>query len=168
MQNKQSIFICKYSVLKQTYRARKYPDKIFGSLSFILLRIWLARVSTRAILPSLLCGVPVKMDLRLSVSARQAVSKEFSLPPDCADAIETDWPISATHGISVVFGGPWFERRAWTAASAFGFSAAWSILLIIPTVLVPINREICEYCFVLVNFKKIQWFSKGNRNTSKI
>jgi hypothetical protein len=46
------------------------------------------------------------MDLRLSLSARQAVSKEFSPLPDCADAIETDWPITATHGMSVVFGGP--------------------------------------------------------------
>lgn len=48
------------------------------------------------------------MDFRLSLSALQAVSKELSEPtdPDCADAMETDWPIKATHGISDVLRGP--------------------------------------------------------------
>ena len=79
------------------------------------------------------------MDLRLSLSALQAVSNEFSEPtdPDCAEAIETDCPIKATHGISDVLLGPWFNRRAWTAARIFWSDAAWSILLITPIVLVP-------------------------------
>ena len=66
------------------------------------------------------------MDFRLSLSAFHAVSREFSEPtdPDCAEAIETDWPINATQGISDAFAGPWFKRRAWTAARAFWSEAA--------------------------------------------
>lgn len=116
----------------------KYPVRSVGSRSFIRLRICAARDSTKAILPSLLWGAPVSIDFKLSVSARQAVSNELSGAPlpDCAEAKETDWPIKATHGISDVFGGPWSDRSACTAARAFGSAAAWSILLITPTVLV--------------------------------
>lgn len=45
------------------------------------------------------------MDLRLSLSALHAVSREFS-EPDCAEAIATDWPIRATHGMSDALDGP--------------------------------------------------------------
>lgn len=107
------------------------------------MRFWIccARVSTKAILPSLLWGAPVNIDFRLSLSALHAVSKEFSEPadPDCAVAIATDWPINATQGISDALAGPWFSRSAWTAAIAFWSVAAWSILLITPTVLVPMK-----------------------------
>lgn len=48
------------------------------------------------------------MDLRLSLSALQAVSKELSEPadPDCAVANATDCPINATQGISDALEGP--------------------------------------------------------------
>lgn len=134
---------CKCNPRQQTTRnhklaKNKYPVRSVGSRSFIRLRICPARDSTKAILPSLLWGAPVNIDFKLSVSARQAVSNELSDAPlpDCAEAIETDCPIKATHGISEVFGGPWFNRRACTAARAFGSVAAWSILLITPIVLV--------------------------------
>lgn len=139
------IFFCyRIRYLKQLTNANKklaknkYPVRRVGRRSFIRLRICPARDSTKAILPSLLWGAPVSIDFKLSVSARQAVSNELSDAPlpDCAEAIETDWPIRATHGISEVFGGPWFNRRACTAERAFGSEAAWSILLITPTVLV--------------------------------
>lgn len=82
------------------------------------------------------------MDLRLSLSALHAVSNELSEPtdPDCAEAIETDWPINATQGMSDALDGPWFNKRAWTAARAFWSEAAWSILLITPMVLVPVVK----------------------------
>ncbi|QHO16207.1 uncharacterized protein DS421_10g301670 [Arachis hypogaea] len=90
------------------------------------LRICPARDSTKATLPSLFGGAPVNSYFKLSVSSCQAVSKEFSDAAllDCAEAIDTDWPIKATHGISDVLGGPWFNRRAYTAARAFGSAAA--------------------------------------------
>lgn len=112
---------------------------MLGSLSFIRFRICFAKASTKAILPSLLGGAPANIDLRLSVSALHAVSNEFSEPadPDCAVAIETDWPIKATQGMSDVLAGPLFDRSAWTAARDFWSDAAWSILLITPMVLVP-------------------------------
>lgn len=116
-----------------------YPERRFGSLIFIRLRICWARVSTNANLPSLLWGDPVSIDFKLSLSARHAFSKELSAPtlPDWADAIATDWPIKATQGISDVLLGPWFSKRACTAARILGSDDAWSTLLITPTVLVP-------------------------------
>lgn len=121
-----------------------YPDRRLGSLIFIRLRIWWASVSTNANLPSLLWGAPVNIDFKLSLSARHAVSNELSDPrlPDCAEAMDTDWPIRATHGISVVLRGPWPKRSAWQAARTLGSADAWSTLLITPIVLVPIlNRQ---------------------------
>ncbi|QHO19663.1 uncharacterized protein DS421_11g330970 [Arachis hypogaea] len=90
------------------------------------LQICPARDSTKATLPSLFGGAPVNIDFKLSVSARQAVYKEFSdaALQDCVEAIDTDCPIKATHVISDVLGGPWFNRRAYTAARAFGSAAA--------------------------------------------
>lgn len=116
-----------------------YPERSFGTLRLIRLRIWPAMVSTKATLPSLFWGAPLSSLFRVSTSARQAASKELSAaaPLDVTELIATDWPITATQGISDVFGGPWFNRSARTAASAFESPSAWSILLIIPTVLVP-------------------------------
>ena len=53
-----------------------------------------------------------KLDFRLSLSALHAVSKELSEPidPD-AEAVATDWPVKATHGISDAPEGPWFNRK---------------------------------------------------------
>lgn len=118
---------------------KTHPERRLGTLTFIRFRICRAIVSTMANLPSLPCGAPVSIDLRLSLSARQAVSKELSGPtdPDCAEAIATDCPIKAIQEISDAFGGPWFDMRAWTAERIFGSPAAWSILLITPIVRVP-------------------------------
>ena len=87
---------------------KNYPERRFGSLTFSRLLICLARVSTKATLPSLLWGAPVSIDLKLSLSALQAVSNEFSVPTDLpsAEAMDTDCPIKATQGISDAFGGP--------------------------------------------------------------
>lgn len=100
-------------------------------------------VSTRAILPSLLRGAPVRMDLSVSASACQAVSSEFSEPTDpaWADAIETDCPIRATHSISAAArGAPLLDKIAWTQDTVFASADAWSILLKTPIVLVPTTR----------------------------
>jgi hypothetical protein len=107
-------------------------------------------VSTKAIRPSLLWGAPVKMFFRLSASARQAVSREFSDPPDpdCADASATDCPIRATHSMSGRPFGPLLNKRAWTQAIVFASPDTWSTLLITPTVLVPeitVNRKYITY-----------------------
>lgn len=93
---------------------KTHPERRLGTLTFIRFRICRAIVSTMANLPSLPCGAPVSIDLRLSLSARQAVSKELSGPtdPDCAEAIATDCPIKAIQEISDAFGGPWFDMRA--------------------------------------------------------
>lgn len=134
-----------------------YPERRLGSLSFIRFLICWARASTKAILPSLFGAAPVSIDLRLSLSALQAVSNELSEPvdPDCVVAIETDWPIKATQGISDAFAGPLFDSIAWTAARDFWSDAAWSILLIIPMVLVPINTILL--CLLpLVSFNEIK------------
>jgi hypothetical protein len=124
-------------------------------------------VSTRAILPSLLWGAPVRMDLRVSASARQAVSSELSDPtdPDWADAIETDCPIRATHSISAAArGAPLLDKMAWTQETVFASAAAWSILLKTPIVLVPATvkqEEIsigieCGYAIV-EDMTKLEW-----------
>ncbi len=120
-------------------QAATYPDKMFGSRCFILLRIWRPRVSTRAILPSFEGDAPFRMDFRDSISAFQAVSSVSSAltAPEWAAAIATDCPIIATHGTSKVAEGPWPERSAWTAARLLWSDAAWSTLLITPMVLVP-------------------------------
>jgi hypothetical protein len=99
------------------------------------------------------------MFFRLSASARQAVSSEFSDPTDCADAIATDCPIRATHSMSGRFFGPLFDSRAWTQAIVFASPFAWSTLLITPTVLVPtvtVNENtsvISYYNKILMNYR---------------
>lgn len=110
---------------------------------------------------------PVSIDFRLSLSAHHAVSKELSAPtlPDWADAIETDWPITATHGMSDMLRGPWFNRSACTAARTFGSEASWSILLITPTVLVPKkqNQQLPTHEFHMEgNRKWIRWICRKN------
>jgi len=107
------------------------------------------------------------MDLRLSLSALHAVSNEFSEPadPDCAVAIETDWPINAIQGMSDVFAGPWFNKRACTPASAFWSDAAWSILLIMPMVLVP--TKICFRLFSQLTMAKLIPNREGNQTSTQ-
>ncbi len=132
--------------------ARTYPDSTFGRCCFSRFRICWARVSTRAILPSFDGDAPFRIDFRESISALQAVSKESSAltEPEWAAAMETDWPINATQGMSSVTDGPCPERRACTAAKLLWSAAAWSTLLITPTVLVPaeipIRVEVLSWC----------------------
>lgn len=145
---------------------QSYPDKRLGTLIFIRLRIWWARVSTRANLPSLLWGAPVNIDFKLSLSARQAISNELSDPtfPDCAEAMETDCPIRATNGISAVLRGPWPKRSAWTAARILGSEDTWSILLMTPTVLVATvsRKQILQ----LDNYKNLRKETESNTEPS--
>lgn len=152
-----------------------YPVKRFGSLIFIRLRIWWANVSTKAILPSLLWGAPVKIDFKLSLSALQAVSNELSEPtlPDCAEAMETDWPMRATHGISAALLGPWPNKSAWAAARTFGSADAWSTLLITPIVLVPYIKQTKNHfpskrVFLPLKkaFIKLYWFFYKKKSTA--
>jgi len=108
----------------------KLPVSTFGSLTFIRFLICFPNISTNATLPSLLGGAPLKIDFRLSLSARQAVSREFSAPaepPDCAEASQTDCPMSTTQGMSAVLCGPWPASKACTAARDFSFPVTWSI-----------------------------------------
>jgi hypothetical protein len=84
------------------------------------------------------------MDLRVSASARHAVSNELLEPtdPDWADAIATDWPIRATHSISVAArGAPLLDKMDWTQETVFASADAWSILLKTPIVLAPTSEE---------------------------
>lgn len=119
-------------------RMNSYPFRRFGSLTFIRVLICLASESTKASLPSLLCGDPRSIDLRLSTSTFQIVSGEDSEPtPDWTEAIGTEFPIVAIHWMSAAVLGPWFTSRAWTARRALWSSATWSTLLTTPIVLLP-------------------------------
>lgn len=146
------------AVKRRIAKWRSYPNRRLGSLTFIRLRIWLERVSTKASLPSLLWGAPVNIDFKLSLSARHEISNEL-WDPGFAEANETDWPIRATHGISTVLGGPWPTISAWVAATTLGSDDSWSILLMTPTVLVatvPKNHlyNLCSLIKVRIKLKQ--------------
>lgn len=126
-------------VLKLTINAEKkwfYPERRLGRRCFNRDWILLAKVSSNAIRPNFADGAPFKIDFKESISAFQAASK-VSSGPEWAAAIATDWPIKATQGTSWVLEGPCPEIRALTAAKLRGSEAAWSTLLITPTVRVP-------------------------------
>ena len=126
-----------FCIITNTRTSKTHPERMLGRRNFSRFCICFASVSINAFLPSLDWGALVSMDFKFSISALHAVSNELSAPrePEWAAAIDTDWPIKATHGTSDVIAGPWPTRSAWAAARLLESEAAWSTLLITPTVL---------------------------------
>jgi len=164
---KDSVALNSYSFTSLPYiqklqksQARTYPERTVGRCCLSLFRICCARVSTRAILPSFDRDTPFKIAFKESISALQAVSKESSIlpEPEWAAAMEMDWPINATQGMSNVIDGPCPERSACTSAKLLWSVAAWSTLLITPTVLVPAEIPYQILLFIMFSRKAFWWW----------